>query len=266
MLTSTEEVRFGIPRKFGRLLMVTGWGLGDLNTESHICKHIVSLANVAVIDVAYRLVPETPYPAGILDSFAALQYIASPFGVEQFNINPTKMSIGGVSAGGNIALILAHLARNADIPLRLVAVGTPTIDDLSKYENAQGSPYKSMQEMEFAPTLNWARLKWFDDLKWSSLSKDPEERNKQMEDVKWFADLMTAPSFKNLGKTVIYTAGCDPLRDEGEAYGRKLVEAGNEVTMKRFEGVPHPFMHMDAGMFFSILAAECFEAMLTRFL
>jgi acetyl esterase/lipase len=136
MLTSTEEVRFGIPRKFGRLLMVTGWGLGDLNTESHICKHIVSLANVAIIDVAYRLVPENPFPTGILDSFAALQYIASPFGVEQFNINPTKMSIGGVSAGGNIALILAHLARNADIPLRLVAVGTPTVDDLSKYENA----------------------------------------------------------------------------------------------------------------------------------
>lgn len=227
--------------------MNPGWGLGDLDTESHICKHIVSLANVAVIDVAYRLVPENVFPTGILDSFAALQYIASPMGVEQFNINPTKISIGGVSAGGSIALILAHLVRDADIPLRLVVVGTPIVDDLSKYENAQQSPYKSMQEMEFAPTLNWARLKWFDVLKWSSLSKDPEAREKQMEDVRWFADLMTAPSFKNVGKTVIYTAGCDPLRDEGEAYGRKLVEAGNEVTIKRFEGVPHPFMHMDAG-------------------
>jgi acetyl esterase/lipase len=227
----------------------SGWGLGDLDTESHICKHIVSLANVVVIDVAYRLVPENPYPIGILDSFAALQYITSPYGVEQFNINPTKMSVGGVSAGGNIALIIAHLARDADIPLRLVAVGTPTVDDLSKYKTAQESPYKSMQEMEFAPMLNWTKLKWFDDLKWSSLSKDPEVRKKQMEDVKWFADLMTAPSFRNLGKTVIYTADCDPLRDEGEAYGRKLVEAGNEVTLKRFEGVPHHFMRMDAGKF-----------------
>jgi acetyl esterase/lipase len=67
---------------------------------------------------------------------------------------------------------------------------------------------------------------------------------------------MTAPSFKHLGKTVIYTAGCDPLKDEGEAYGRKLVEAGNEVTMKRFEGVPHPFMHMDAGTFVPFLDAD----------
>jgi acetyl esterase/lipase len=47
--------------------------------------------------------------------------------------------------------------------------------------------------------------------------------------------------------TVIYTAECDPLRDEGEAYARRLVEAGNEVILKRFKGVPHPFMHMDNG-------------------
>jgi acetyl esterase/lipase len=80
------------------------------------------MAHVPIIDVAYRLVPENVFPIGILDSFAALQYIASPMGVEQFNINPTKMSIGGGPAGGNIALILAHLAREADIPLRLVAV------------------------------------------------------------------------------------------------------------------------------------------------
>jgi acetyl esterase/lipase len=195
-----------------------------------------------------------------------LQYITSPIGVEEFNINPTKISVGGVSTGGTIALILAHLARDADIPLRIVVAGTPSVDNLSKYENAQESPYKSMQEMEFAPLLNWARLKWFDALKWSSLSKDPELKKKQMVDLKWFADLMTAPSFKDLGKTVIYTAGCDPLRDEGEAYGRRLIEAGNEVTMKRFEGVPHPFMRLDAGMFYCGPSCSFFlEVVLTIF-
>lgn len=237
--------------------MEAGWSLGDLDTESYICKHIVSFANVAVIDVAYRLVPETPFPTGILDSFAALKYITSPYGVEQFNINPTKMSLGGVSAGGTIALILAHLAREADMPLRLVVVGTPLIDDLRKYKTAQESPYKSIQEMEFAPILNWARLKWLDELRWSSLSRETEVRKKQVDDVKWYADLMTAPSFKNLCRTVILTAGCDPLRDEGEAYGRKLVEAGNEVTLKRFDGVPHAFMHMDAGKSLLIRNSEC---------
>jgi acetyl esterase/lipase len=150
-----------------------------------------------------------------------------------------------------------------------VAAGTPCVDDLSRYKTAKESPYKSMQEMEFAPTLNWAKLKWFDDLKWSSLSKESGAWKKQMADVKWFADLMTAPSFKNLGKTLIYTAECDPLRDEGEAYGRKLVEDGNEVTTKRFEGVPHAFMHMDAGRtfsFFRSLYRKSFDSSLTRFL
>ena len=205
--------------------------------------------------------PEHPFPTGILDSFAALEYISSPAGSKKFNIDPARMSIGGVSAGGNIALILAHLARDAKIPLKLVAVGTPTVDDLSRYSAASESPYPSMTELEFAPTLNWTRLKWFDVLKWSSLSSDPVEREQQMEQVSWFADLMQAPSFKGLPRTVICTAGCDPLRDEGEAYARKLVEAGNEVTMKRFEGVPHPFMHMDralpqARMYIELLARE----------
>ncbi len=155
------------------------------------------------------------------------------------------------------------------MPLRMVAAGTPCADDLSRYKTVEESPYKSIEEIEFAPTLNWAKLKWFDDLKWSSLSNESEVRKKQMADVKWFADLMTAPSFKNLGKKLIYTAECDPLRDEGEDYGRKLVEAGNEVTIKRFDGVPHAFMHMDAGTnvsFFRIIYRKSFDFSLTRFL
>ncbi|KAH6680655.1 Alpha/Beta hydrolase protein [Halenospora varia] len=225
-----------------------GWGLGDLDTEAHICKHIVAIANIAVIDVDYRLVPEHPFPTGILDSFAALQYISSPDGAKKFNIDPSRIAVGGPSAGGNISLVVGHLARDAGIDLKLVAAGTPTIDDLSRYSTATESPYPSMTELEFAPTLNWARLKWFDILKWSSLSKDEAEKAKQMEVVGWFGDLMQAPSFEGLSKTVIYTAGCDPLRDEGEAYARKLIEAGNEVTVKRFKGVPHPFYHMDEAL------------------
>jgi acetyl esterase/lipase len=79
-----------------------------------------------------------------------------------------------------------------------------------------------------------------------------------MRDVSWFADLMKAPNFDGLPKTVIYTAGCDPLRDEGEAYARRLVEGGCEVTVRRFLGVPHPFMHMDGGMLCSPLPRPFF--------
>ena len=224
-----------------------GWGLGDLDTEAHICKHICHKANVAVIDVAYRLVPENPFPTGIEDSFAAVQYIFKN-GAEKFNIKPDSISLGGVSAGANIALTCAHWARDANIPLKLIAAGTPTIDDLSKYSCASESPFKSMQENEFAPTLNWARLAWFDKLKWSSLSSDPAVEMKQRERIGWVKNLLDAPNFRDLAKTVIYTAGADPLRDEGEAYAMKLVENGVEVVLKRFPGVPHPFMHMDGAL------------------
>lgn len=98
-----------------------GWGLGDLDTESHICQHICAKANVAVIDVGYRLHPEHPFPAGIMDSFEALKYIHA-FGAERFNIRTDSISLGGVSAGGFIALALSYLAAEASITLRLVTV------------------------------------------------------------------------------------------------------------------------------------------------
>jgi acetyl esterase/lipase len=203
-------------------------------------------ADVCVIDIDYRLVPEHAFPIGIQDSFAALQYIHAQ-GANEFKIDPERISVGGVSAGGNIALVCAHLARDAQIPLKLVAVGTPTVDDISKYNVASEAPWPSMQDMQHAPTLNWTRLKWFDNLKWRSIAPEGPERDSQLAEVKWYANILDAPNFTNLPKTVIYTAGCDPLRDEGEAYAQRLIAGGNEVIQKRFAGVPHPFMHMDKG-------------------
>ncbi|KAG6010521.1 hypothetical protein E4U21_005872 [Claviceps maximensis] len=231
-----------------------GWGLGDLDTEAHICRHICKKADVVVIDVAYRLVPEHAFPVPITDSFAALRYVHA-HGAERFNVRPARgISVGGVSAGGFIALALAHLARDdaaTRIPLALVVVGTPVIDDLSQYASAADSPFASMQQNECAPTLNWARLAWFDKLKWSSLLPGPASTATAADmaaaraKVGWFANLLHAPNLKDLPKTVMYTAGADPLRDEGERYAQLLVENGVEVTLKRFPGVPHPFMHMD---------------------
>jgi acetyl esterase/lipase len=213
-----------------------GWGLGDLETEGHICKHICVKANVVVVDVGYRLVPEHPFPAAITDSWAVVQHIRS-HGAELFGTRPDSISLGGVSAGGAIALALAHHARDAALPLRLVTAGAPVIDDLSQYPSAAASPWPSMRENEHAPTLNWARLAWFDKLKRAGMDDAVA--------ASWHTNLLRAPDFSGLARTVVYTAGADPLRDEGEAYARRLAEAGSEVTLRRFPGVPHPFMHMD---------------------
>jgi acetyl esterase/lipase len=200
---------------------------------------------VVVVDVEYRLVPEHAFPTGIEDSFAAVKHVYN--NGKLFNVTQS-ISIGGVSAGANIALVCAHWARDANIPVCLVAAGTPTIDDLAQYATASDSPFKSMQENEFAPTLNWARLAWFDKLKWSSLSSDAGIQQKQRQRIGWVKNLFDAPNFANLPRTLIFTAGADPLRDEGEAYAMKLIEHGNDVVVKRFLGVPHPFMKMDGAL------------------
>ncbi|ODA77601.1 hypothetical protein RJ55_07230 [Drechmeria coniospora] len=214
-----------------------GWAVGDLETEAHICRHICRHANVVVVDVAYRLVPEFAFPTAVADGYAALRYVQK-HGFTAFNVMSGSISLGGVSAGGFIALALAHFARDDNISLRLVAVGTPVIDDLSRYPSAAASPYPSMRENEFAPTLNWKRLAWFDELRRSTSLPDDASDG-------WLVSLLDAPRFEGLCRTVIFTAGADPLRDEGEHYGRLLAEHGVEVTLQRFRGMPHPFMHMD---------------------
>lgn len=222
-----------------------GWSLGDLDSESHICRHICAKAGVAVIDVAYRIAPEHPYPTAVTDSFGALKFVHGQ-GAARFNIRPDSISVGGVSAGAFIALSLAHLAAEASIPLVLVVAGTPVIDDLSQYASAADSPYASMRENEFAPTLNWARLTWFDKLRSSTLPSESIAREAAKRDMGWLINLLNAPkATSSHPRTVIVTAGADPLRDEGERYAQKLVEEGVEVTLRRYLGVPHPFMHMD---------------------
>lgn len=219
-----------------------GWGLGDLETEAHVCRHLCAKAGVAVIDVAYRLVPEFAFPTAVTDGFAALRHVRDAEGARRFEVRSESISLGGVSAGGCIALALAHMARDErpdPIPLRIVVASTPVIDDISRYSSAADSPFASMRENEMAPTLNWARLAWFDKLKWSTGG------DQQRQQAGWLANLLSAPRYDGLAKTVIYTAGADPLRDEGERYAQLLMNNGVEVTARRYPGVPHPFIHMD---------------------
>lgn len=221
-----------------------GGGLGDLETEKHVLCHYVNLARVAVVDVDYRLVPDFAYPTYINDCFWALKYVYE--GAASLKFKKDSISIGGVSVGGNIAFIVSHLARDEGIPVVLCVAGTPQVDDVESYNTAQDSPYGSVREFEFAPTLNWARIKYFDKLKWDTLPEDEMDKKKRLAEIGWFKDVLSAPNFTNLPKTVVVTAGCDPMRDEGEVYAAKLLKNGNEVVFKRYPGVPHPFMHMDS--------------------
>lgn len=193
-----------------------------------------------------------------------------------FSIDPLRMTFGGESSGATIALVLSHMFRDAGETyakrVKGVIVGTPSISDVRKYSTPEESPWDSMRESEFAPLLDWRKLKWFDTFKWMSLApQQPYQHNQQQingsrsaatpppstrirrpsyremsRDVSWYSNLLAAPEYKNLAPlTWIGTAEFDPLRDEAEAYADKLREHGNNVITKRYPGVPHPFMHMD---------------------
>lgn len=105
---------------------------------------------------------------------------------------------------------------------------------------ASDSPYPSFVENEVAPCLNWARMAYF---MGHCVPKDGRERA-EIEGKPLFHRSPVDGDLRGVCDTFIATAECDPLRDEGEAYGQKLVEAGVRVTTRRYTGVPHPFMHM----------------------
>ena len=230
-----------------------GWAVGDLETSAHICHHICAAALCCVIDVEYRLIPEYPFPIGIMDSLSTVTHILA--NSKTFSIDPDNFTLGGESSGGTIALILNHVFRDTGLgdKVKGVIAGTPTISDVRKYATPEASPWPSMIECQDAPGLNWEKLKWFDTFKWMSLSSShPGVSAKEAKkDVSWFADAMNAPSFEGLAPvTWVGTAGCDPLRDEAEAYAEKVRKGdeegkGNHVVIKRYDGVPHAFMHMD---------------------
>ena len=250
--------------------------MGDLETSAHICHHICASVPCCVIDIEYRLIPEYPFPIGIMDGLSAVAHILVNH--KTFSIDPHNITFGGESSGATIALVLAHMFRDAGESyakrLKGVVVGTPSISDVRKYSAPEESPWPSMRESEHAPLLDWRKLKWFDTFKWMSLVPQHSYQQSQQQqqiatgrgtntpppnsrfrrpsyremnrDVSWYSNLLSAPSYKDLGPlTWIGTAEVDPLRDEAEAYAEKLRENGNVVVLKRYPGVPHPFMHMD---------------------
>jgi acetyl esterase/lipase len=133
------------------------------------------------------------------------------------------------------------MARDAGIPLRLCMLAVPGVTDAGSYAFYTDSPHASFHEFYKAPILPWARIQWFGKHCFPSPARLAEVR--AMWPDFWLAPIR-APNWAGLCPTFIRTAELDPLRDEGEAYGLKLVAAGNKVTTRRYLGVPHTFMSM----------------------
>jgi len=175
--------------------------------------------------VEYRLAPEHPYPAAVDDAVTAFRYAVDH--AAELGAHPDAVAVGGDSAGGNLAAVMALLARDRHGPriLLQVLIYPVTNHDFnaaSYRENATGF------------VLSTEDMRWF----WRHyLSREEQGREPS-------ASPLLAKSLADLPPALVVTAGCDPLRDEGEAYAGRLRDAGVAVTLTQYSGMFHGFLRM----------------------
>ncbi|WP_327144496.1 alpha/beta hydrolase [Nocardia sp. NBC_01327] len=201
-----------------------GFVLCSLDSHDRFCRTMANEAGVMVISVDYRRAPEARFPAAAHDAYAVLRWVAD--NAESLGGDPARVAVAGDSAGGNLATVAALQARDNGGPdiafqLLLYPMLDPACDSVSYTENAEGY-------FTTAPQMRWY---WEQYLKNAADADDPYA-------TPLGADLTGLPP------AYIATAEFDPLRDEGEVYGRLLREAGVDTEIQRWDGTIHGFMSM----------------------
>ena len=216
-----------------------GFVIGDLDTHDDHGRLLCRDLDAVVVSVDYRLAPEHKFPAGFEDCLAATRWAAA--NIDDLGGNPTRLAVAGDSAGGNLAAAVALAAREENLPLRaqlLIYPGVDFTDDdthPSRLENAEGY-------FLTADDMVWFREHYIHD----DHVRDPR------------ASVLHAEDLAGVAPAVIGVAEFDPLRDEGEAYAKKLSDAGVEVVLHRFDGLVHGFYGMGP---LSAAAAEAVRAL-----
>lgn len=216
-----------------------GFVIGDLTSDAGMNFRLAEAAGIAVVDVNYRHCPETLWGKCFQDAWAALNWARDE--ATSLNFRADSFTAGGISAGGHITLVLQHLARDAGFPLRAVLPTVPPTTEVFRFKYYTDSPFASFREFYRGPMLPWAAMRWFGELTM------PDDKVAELRSAwpDWYFSPLRAPDFEGLAPAFIRTAGCDMLRDEGEAYGQKMVAGGNKVTIKRYLGMPHNFERME---------------------
>ncbi|WP_462411713.1 alpha/beta hydrolase [Neobacillus sp. Marseille-QA0830] len=202
-----------------------GWVIGNLDTMDIPCRSLANKVGCVVVSVDYRLAPEHKFPAAVEDAYAAVKWVAD--NASSLGADAKRIAVGGDSAGGNLTAVTALMARDKGGPslayqLLIYPVTSHSYDTESYQENAEG--YFLTKKM----------MVWF----W-----DHYLRNEQ-DGLNPYASPMKAGDLSGLPPALVITAGFDPLRDEGEAYGNLLKEAGVAVEATRYEGMIHGFFGM----------------------
>ena len=202
-----------------------GWVIGDLDSADGTARQLANRAHAVVVSVDYRLAPEHPFPAGPDDCWAALQWVADH--AAELGGDPTRIAVGGDSAGGNLAAVTAIRARDAGGPRLIHQLLVYPATDLTL-------SHGSIDENGEGYLLSKTAMTWFTDL---YLGTDGDAKD-PMASPLFTADLSGLPP------ATVLTAGYDPLRDEGEAYVAALRAEGVPVELTRYDTMIHGFFSM----------------------
>ncbi|WP_296606490.1 alpha/beta hydrolase, partial [Nocardioides sp.] len=200
-----------------------GFMYGDLQSHDASCRFLAERSGVRVLAVDYRLGPEEPFPASYDDALAAHRWVVDH--AAEVGADPARIAVGGDSAGGNLAAVVAIETARAGLPLAFQLLVYPATDAVRETESAE----------LFAD--GFYLTKAFMDLANECYIGAGDPRDPRVSPL--YADLPAG-----LAPAYVATAGFDPLRDEGEAYARRLVDAGVHVELRRFTDQIHGFFNI----------------------
>ena len=201
-----------------------GWVLGDYPTHKRMVRDLVVLTGFAAVFVNYTRTPDARYPQAINEIYAATKWVAEHG--DEINVDGRNLAVVGNSVGGNMTAVTALKARDQGGPEIKVHIMMWPVTDA----NFETESFKQFGEKRFLTT---SLMKWM----WDLYTNNPKQRQEI-----YAAPLQaTVEQLKGLPPALIQVAESDILRDEGEAYGRKLDEAGVKATTVRYDGMIHDF-------------------------
>ncbi|HEX2316987.1 MAG TPA: alpha/beta hydrolase [Thermomonospora sp.] len=220
-----------------------GWVIGGIDHVDEVCRHLAAEVGCAVVNVGYRLAPEHPFPAAVEDAWAVTHDVVTD--PDRYGADPAAVAVAGESAGGNLAAVTALRARDEGVRLAHQLLVYPVTDTAMDTESwsAYGTGL-GLDATMMAAFLNMYR-------------GDADPYDPRLAPLR-------APDVSGVAPATVITAGCDILRDEGEAYARRLAEAGVPVEARRYDGVVHSFFLLpeifDAGVEARALAVRRLRA------
>jgi acetyl esterase/lipase len=202
-----------------------GWVQGDLETHHGLCARLARRSGAMVVAVDYRLAPEHKFPAAVEDCFAVYQWLRSH--AAELGGDPTRVAVGGDSAGGNLSAVVSQLAAGAGVPLPQCQVLIyPGVDFALDTD--------SHRELADGPIIPRERIVWYAQ-QYLPVDADPSDPR---------ASPLRAKDLQGQPPALIITGGFDPLRDEGHAYAQRLSAAGVDVVYKEYPGQIHAFVSL----------------------